>query len=178
MVKKTLKLRSQFGYLHMVALFIMAIGVIFVTFNYRAQERLGLGTPRVMEKYVIAKMYHIIEERNVMMLRAGSVLQLQTNEELGSYLADGQGRALYNYKNDEFGKSNCYDECADQWPALWTEGQIALGEGVDGELGIIERTDGPWQVTYDQKPLYFYANDEEIGGINGHDVDGWSVARP
>ena len=62
---------------------------------------------------------------------------------------------------------------------LWTRGNIIFGEGVNGELGITERDDGPWQVTYNQKPLYFYIGDFGPGDVTGHSLnDAWFVAAP
>jgi predicted lipoprotein with Yx(FWY)xxD motif len=179
MVKKYLPNLGHFRALHFFAFLIIAFGFIFVRYIYLEQAKLGLGTPKVMEKYVITKMYNIIEEKNSMMLRASSMIMLREDKDLGSFLTDQRGMTMYTSKNDEFGVSNCYDECADAWKSLWTQGNIAFGKGVDGELGIIERTDGPWQVTYNDQPLYFYGGDEAPGDVNGEGMDDvWLVARP
>jgi predicted lipoprotein with Yx(FWY)xxD motif len=170
---------GHFRILHFFALVIMAFAVVFVSYIYQEQNKIGIGTTKEMERFVITKMYNIVEERNSMMMRASSMLLANGNEELGTFLTDKRGMALYTSKNDDVGISNCHDECIDIWQVLWTQGNIAFGEGVDGELGIIERTDGPWQVTYDDQPLYFYAGDEAPGDTNGNGFDDmWFVARP
>ena len=170
---------GHFKLLHLFAFVIIAFGVIFITYVYQEQAKLGLGTTKNMENYVITKMYNIIDERYAMMLRASSMLLTNENEELGEFLVDKRGMTLYTSKNDNVGISNCQDKCLNTWKVLWTQGQIAFGEGVNGELGIIERTDGPWQVTYDDQPLYFYTGDEAPGDTNGNGIDGvWFVARP
>lgn len=177
--KKYLPNLGHFKLLHSFALLMIAFGVIFISYVYQEQQRIGLGTPIVMERYVITKMYNIAEERNAMMLRASSMILLGENEDLGSFLTDKRGMTLYTSTNDKPGITNCHDECTDTWKVLWTKGSIAFGEGVNGELGIIERTDGPWQVTYNNQPLYFYTEDKQPGDTNGNGVDDvWFVAKP
>jgi predicted lipoprotein with Yx(FWY)xxD motif len=177
--KKYLPNLGRFKLLHSFAFLMIAFGVIFISYIYQEQQRIGLGMPPVMQKYVITKMYNIVEERNAMMLRSSSMLLLGENEDLGSFLTDKRGLTLYTSTNDEPGISNCYGYCTNNWKVLWAEGNISFGEGVNGELGIIERTDGPWQVTYNDQPLYFYEGDKEPGDTNGNGIDGtWSVAKP
>jgi predicted lipoprotein with Yx(FWY)xxD motif len=53
----------------------------------------------------------------------------------------------------------------------------AAGPGLTGRLGIIHRSDGSTQVTYNGKPLYFYAGDVAPGDTNGN-YPGWAIARP
>lgn len=100
------------------------------------------------------------------------------NEALGPFLVGNDGMTLYTFKKDEPRKSNCYGDCAVNWPPLSVPGDPVSGEGV-GELGVIERDDGVRQVTYNGIPLYFWVNDREPGDANGHGVKGfWSVVRP
>ncbi len=181
MAKKPLitPIRSQFNRLHLLALVVLALGVIFVSYNYNQQYKHGVGTPKVMERFVITKMYNIIEERNALMFRASSILQLRFHDILGTFLVDQNSRTLYSFKKDSSDESFCYDECAKKWPPVWMKGNIVLTEGVQGELGIIGREDGPGQVIYDDTPLYYYEDDVEMGDTSGHGVDDlWSVVRP
>lgn len=177
--KRTLRQVGRFQFIHFASLIVLAVGVVFVSYSYQEQNKVGLGSSRKMEKFVITKMYRIVEERNAMMQRAGLMLLKDTNNNLGSILTDQRGMTLYTYKDDEPGKSNCYDNCVFMWPTLWAKGTIAFGEGLDGDLNIIEREDGPGQVTYNNQPLYFYREDKTAGDTNGHGVSGkWEVARP
>ena len=179
MVSKNLTIRSQLSQLHLIALVILAVGVIFITYNYKQQVEHGLGTPKVMERYVITKMYNIIEEKNLLMLRSSSILQLRVHETLGTFLVDQDGRTLYEFKNDEPDISHCYDDCADKWLPVWIKGSIVLTEGIEGELGIIGRTDGPGQITYDNTPLYYFKGDENMGDTDGHGMENlWFVVQP
>jgi len=83
--------------------------------------------------------------------------------------------SLYTYDKDEAGKSNCYDECAENWmPALLDAG-TDLGENYT----LIKRADGKMQAAFRQKPLYLYFKDQKPGDILGDGVDGvWHLARP
>ena len=42
-------------------------------------------------------------------------LKIQATQ-MGNVLADPNGMTLYTFDKDEAGKSNCYDECATEWP--------------------------------------------------------------
>ncbi len=103
------------------------------------------------------------------------------NEELGSFLVGPDGMTLYLFTNDAPGVSNCYDECAVRWPPLLIpEGQQpTAGEGVTGKLGVIERQDGTYQVTYNDMPLYYWIRDVAPGDATGQNVGGvWFVVPP
>lgn len=99
---------------------------------------------------------------------------------LGTILTDSDGNTLYVFLADTGGESTCYDECADNWPALRARGELEAGDGVDESLlGTTERTDGIMQVTYAGQPLYYFAGDQQPGDTNGQDVgDIWYVVGP
>ena len=91
--------------------------------------------------------------------------------EFGDMLYGADKQAIYIFENDEKGKSNCYDECAEAWPPVYTDGEPQAGDGVEaGLLGTTKRRDGKLQVTYDGQPLYFYAH-EEPGEVRCHNID-------
>jgi predicted lipoprotein with Yx(FWY)xxD motif len=100
--------------------------------------------------------------------------------DLGTILTDSNGRTLYVFLSDSEGESTCYDDCAEAWPALETEGAPQAGEGVDAVLlGTTERQDGALQATYNEMPLYYFAEDMEPGETNGQGVgDVWFVVSP
>ncbi|AWX56515.1 MULTISPECIES: hypothetical protein [Brevibacillus] len=104
-------------------------------------------------------------------------LQLLQNEKAGGYLADPQGRALYYFKKDEAGKSNCSGDCLANWPAF-TQEDFAVPEGFDKKdfNTIIREDNGKKQVTYKGFPLYYFAKDLQKGDVNGQGVkDVWFV---
>ena len=86
-------------------------------------------------------------------------------------LFDSRKQAIYIFENDSRGKSVCYGRCARAWPPVLTEARPRARGGVRGSLlGTIRRRDGARQVTYDGKPLYFYAH-EEPGEVLCHNID-------
>lgn len=94
----------------------------------------------------------------------------------GPYLVDGQGRTLYIFTADQRGVSSaCYDQCAQAWPPVLTEGDPEAVEDPvqQGMLGMIRRRDGSMQVTYGGWPLYYFERDTQPGQIEGQDVQGF-----
>ncbi len=103
------------------------------------------------------------------------------NADLGRFLVGPNGMTLYLFLNDEPGVSNCTGDCATNWPPLTVESADALSAGVNvpGELATIERDDGTLQVTYNGRPLYYWAQDAAIGDATGEGRgDVWFVVRP
>jgi predicted lipoprotein with Yx(FWY)xxD motif len=103
------------------------------------------------------------------------------DDELGSVLVGPTGMTLYRFDNDEPGVSNCYDDCATNWPPLTVESADAVVPGVNllGEFGTTERTDGTLQVTYNGWPLYYFAQDAARGDTTGEARgDVWWTVMP
>ena len=93
------------------------------------------------------------------------------DSEFGSMLFDSKKQAIYIFENDPKEKSACYDDCAEAWPPVFTEGAPVAAKGVKQELlGTVKRRDGKRQVTYAGKPLYFYAH-EGPGEVRCHNVN-------
>jgi predicted lipoprotein with Yx(FWY)xxD motif len=88
---------------------------------------------------------------------------------------------LYTFAFDDEGESTCYGTCAQMWMPLTTPAGMtpSTGEGVLGEVGTVERTDGQVQVTYNGAPLYYYFEDEAPGDAKGQGAeDVWFAANP
>ena len=95
------------------------------------------------------------------------------NKTLGTILVDGNGMTLYIFTKDSAGKSACTGACAQKWPALTVKDMSATpkaGDGVTGKLGVMQRDDGSFQVTYNDMPLYYYAQDKQAGDAAGQGV--------
>ncbi len=114
-----------------------------------------------------------------MLASPGATVQSAANATLGNILTDSQGMTLYVFKNDTPGVSNCTGTCAQNWlPLTTTAGQQPIaGSGITGQLGVIQRSDGTSQVTYNQMPLYRFVGDKAPGDISGQGkLNGaWSV---
>jgi predicted lipoprotein with Yx(FWY)xxD motif len=100
------------------------------------------------------------------------------DSDLGTIVTDAEGRTLYFFLNDTSSESTCYEQCAENWPAFATEGDPQAGTGIDASLlGTTTRTDETVQVTYNGKPLYHFAGDQNPGDTNGQGIgDVWFVA--
>lgn len=110
-----------------------------------------------------------------------ATVQVSDHPELGMILTDGEGMTLYMYTRDQEGVSNCYDQCATNWPPLLVGegGEPQAGEGLTGELSVIDRDDGTRQVAYNGMPLYFWIQDASPGDATGEGVGGvWFVISP
>jgi predicted lipoprotein with Yx(FWY)xxD motif len=106
---------------------------------------------------------------------------LGEDDDLGQFLVGPNGFTLYTFANDALDTTNCYDQCAVNWPPFLLEEEqpVAAAEGISGDFGSIKREDGGSQVTYNGQPLYYWVNDEKPGDTTGHGVkDVWAVARP
>ncbi|NND59439.1 MAG: thiol oxidoreductase, partial [Gammaproteobacteria bacterium] len=85
------------------------------------------------------------------------------------------GFALYVFDNDlGTGGSTCNGGCATTWPPLLVSDGNPSGAA---SLASITRDDGSTQVTYQGRPLYFYAGDANPGDTNGQGLGGvwWTV---
>ena len=49
------------------------------------------------------------------------------DSEFGSMLFDSKKQAIYIFENDPKGESACYDDCAEAWPPVFTDGSYTSG---------------------------------------------------
>jgi predicted lipoprotein with Yx(FWY)xxD motif len=84
-------------------------------------------------------------------------------------LTNASGRTLYWFAPDTAGRSACYGSCAAYWPPV--PGHLTAGPGVTGKLGMITRTGGAAQETYDGRPLYTYIGDSGPGQAHGNNLN-------
>ena len=84
-------------------------------------------------------------------------------------LTDAKGLTLYWFAPDTSAKSACYGSCAAYWPPV--TGSPSAGPGVTGTLGMITRTGGATQATYDGHPLYTYIGDSTPGQDSGNNLN-------
>ena len=116
----------------------------------------------------------------VPVIAAEANLEVRNQGPLGPHLVDADGMTLYLYTKDERNISHCTGGCAEAWPPLLNGENALAGDGLDAErVGIFARDDGSNQVTYNGKPLYYFANDEKAGDTNGQDRgDVWYLVSP
>ncbi len=91
----------------------------------------------------------------------------------GDVLFDENERAIYIFDKEQTSESECYGECAVEWPPVLTKGEPqADGPVKSGKLGTTRRDDGALQVTYAGQPLYYYQDDPD-GVVGCHNVPGF-----
>jgi len=113
---------------------------------------------------------------------AASVVSTKTSS-LGTFLVDGNGRALYLWDADHGPTSTCTGACAQAWPPLTTTGTPKAGGAVKASLvGTTKRANGSREVTYAGHPLYTFAGDTRAGQTSGQGSNGfgapWWVVTP
>jgi len=87
-------------------------------------------------------------------------ISLQSNNVLGNYLVDKDGRTLYFSANDADGKNHCTGGCEPAWPVFNVDNinSDKLGTGLNSaDFKQITTAAGIKQVTYKGWPLYYFA---------------------
>jgi predicted lipoprotein with Yx(FWY)xxD motif len=83
----------------------------------------------------------------------------------GQVLVDSSGRALYVNDQEKGGMVLCKGGCVSIWMPLTVHGAPKAGS-LTGKLGVLARSNGVKQVTFNGKPLYTFAEDQP-GKVNG-----------
>ena len=84
-------------------------------------------------------------------------------------LTNAKGFTLYWFVPDTSTTSNCNGSCAKYWPPV--PGPAHAGSGVTGTLGVITRSNGAKQATWNGHPLYTYVGDTSPGMAKGNGLN-------
>jgi predicted lipoprotein with Yx(FWY)xxD motif len=91
----------------------------------------------------------------------------------GTILTGPNGLTLYTFDNDTPGVSNCYGNCAVNWPPFYVGDNAAMA---DADWTIVQRTDDAPMWAYKGQPLYYWRNDTRAGDMTGDGVGGvWHI---
>ena len=97
-----------------------------------------------------------------------------------AFVSSSNQHTLYTFGGDTANASNCTGACAGVWPPYTAPAgtQAPAGSG----FGIIARSDGSLQWTYQNFPLYNYSGDAAAAQDNGQGINSfggvWGTARP
>jgi LPXTG-motif cell wall-anchored protein len=123
--------------------------------------------------------WYIVHPNTTTVGNQGVSLRAARNDALGSFITDKDGRTLYIFTRDSENTSVCYGGCANTWPPLLVGQAEPTLDGIGGTLAVAVRNDGNRQVTYEGKPLYYYAPDTNAGDAKGQGVNNvWYVIAP
>ena len=84
-------------------------------------------------------------------------------------LTNAKGFTLYWFVPDTTTTSKCNGTCAKYWPPV--PGPASAGSGVKGTLGVITRSSGAKQATWNGHPLYTYVGDTAPGMAKGNGLN-------
>lgn len=99
-----------------------------------------------------------------------------------AFVSSSNQHSLYTFAADSAGVSNCSaaSGCTGIWPPYTAPAGTTAPSG--SGFGIITRSDGSLQWTYQNFPLYMYSGDSAAGQSNGQGITSfggvWGVARP
>jgi predicted lipoprotein with Yx(FWY)xxD motif len=103
----------------------------------------------------------------------GPTVTAVNNPNFGSIVANGKGQSLYLLTTESGAKKfSCTGVCTIFWPPLTVSSataKLTAGPGVAGQLGVVKRPEGTYQVTYNGYPVYTYWQD------SGHSTQGQGV---
>jgi predicted lipoprotein with Yx(FWY)xxD motif len=78
---------------------------------------------------------------------------------------------LYAFSSDTPTTSECNGQCAMIWPPVLTTTAPSAIDSANGSLlGVIQRSDGTFQVTYNGHPLYYFADALITGDTSGNNI--------
>lgn len=77
-----------------------------------------------------------------------------------SVLVDDKGKALYTSDQETGGMVRCTGACLQFWEPLTIQGSQPSGNVSGATLGVLQRSDGKMQVTFNGAPVYSFTDDQ------------------
>ncbi|MGH8869967.1 MAG: COG4315 family predicted lipoprotein [Actinomycetes bacterium] len=104
---------------------------------------------------------------------AGTLVQTESVEGLGTVLVDSHGMTLYTTTAERDGSVACTGTCTDMWVPLAAHGKSIPRSvaGVQGRFSVVTRPDDTAQAALDGRPLYTFSQDQAPGEATGNDVE-------
>jgi len=105
-------------------------------------------------------------------------VMVESKPDVGIYLVDPNGMALYHAAFDISGKSNATSAILGLWP-IFSQSNFIVPSTLNPPDFSITTTNGQVQATYKGWPLYYFINDKAPGDISGQGVkEVWAVTAP
>jgi len=106
----------------------------------------------------------------------GTTVMIVEHTSLGYVLAEASGQVVYTYGNDKKGGTpTCTGSCAAVWLPVTGVPQAGPADTFPGKFGLVTRTDGKKQITYNGYPLYTLKG-ASFMSTKGNGLDGlWHV---
>ncbi|MGC8790320.1 MAG: COG4315 family predicted lipoprotein [Desulfurella sp.] len=91
--------------------------------------------------------------------------------EIGTYLAGPTGMTLYYLENETDNNIKCKNEvCLSKWPIFY-EKELSIPRMLKSkDFKVFKRPDGKLQISYDNKPLYYFEGDKKPGDTFGNNL--------
>ncbi|MFD0693119.1 hypothetical protein ACFQZT_03350 [Paenibacillus sp. GCM10027628] len=108
-----------------------------------------------------------------------SSVKTSKSDQLGTYLVDSNGMALYLFTKDKADPNSCVGGCLVNWPIFY-DANLTVSSDLNGsDFGVLTRGDGTKQNTYKGWPLYYWIKDKNPGETTGQNVGKvWFVLDP
>jgi predicted lipoprotein with Yx(FWY)xxD motif len=100
---------------------------------------------------------------------------------IGEIVVNGEGMTAYVFDKDTVGAdaSACTGDCEALWPAITSESDTPVVDGITGTVGTITGVAGGKQITINGLPIYTFAQDTAPGDLNGQGLNEvWHVIAP
>jgi predicted lipoprotein with Yx(FWY)xxD motif len=101
-----------------------------------------------------------------------STVTIKGHSYLGAQVTDGAGGVLTVPVYEFSGGTACAGKCAVTFAPLYAQGSPGLASGLTGTAGIVTRSDGSQQRTWNGKALYVYGDEGIAVGKGGLSVAG------
>ena len=109
-------------------------------------------------------------------IAAGTTVMIVQRTALGFVLATASGQVVYTYAHDSKGGTpTCTGSCASVWAPVTGVPMVTPGENIPGTFGLVTRSDGTKQMTYNGYPLYRFKG---ATAFTTHVIAGvWAVVK-
>jgi predicted lipoprotein with Yx(FWY)xxD motif len=101
-----------------------------------------------------------------------STVTIKGHAYLGAQVTDGAGGVLTVPVYEYSGTTACTGQCAVAFPPLYAQGSPGLATGLTGTAGVVTRSDGSQQRSWNGKALYVYGDEGIAIGKSGLTVAG------